>query len=104
MLPSSSAGTGTRLYEPVHGSYPLAAGKDIANPIATILSLEIMLRDFDMIEEANDVLAGVTYCIDHELLTEDINKKNPIKCSEVVSHVANVIFDFKEASDYGVII
>lgn len=104
MLPSSSAGTGARLYEPVHGSYPQAAGKDIANPIATILSLEMMLRDFDLIEEANDVLAGVKYCIDHELLTEDINKKNPIKCSQVGAHIANAILEHKVTSDFGVII
>lgn len=104
MLPSSSAGTGPRLYEPVHGSYPQGAGKDIANPIAAILSLEMMFRDFDLIEEADDVLAGVTYCVEHELLTEDIKKADPLKCSEVGTHVANAILENKNKSDYGVLI
>lgn len=44
MLPSASLGTGTALYEPVHGSAPDIAGKDIANPIATIASVALMLR------------------------------------------------------------
>src|SRR5437763_1534428 len=45
MLPSASLGDGTRgLYEPVHGSAPDIAGKDVANPLAAILSLAMMLR------------------------------------------------------------
>lgn len=44
MLPSASLGTGTALYEPVHGSAPDIAGKDVANPIATIASVSLMLR------------------------------------------------------------
>ena len=38
LLPSASVGTGTALFEPIHGSYPQAAGKDIANPVGSILS------------------------------------------------------------------
>lgn len=44
MLPSASLGTGTAMYEPVHGSAPDIAGKDIANPLATISSVAMMLR------------------------------------------------------------
>lgn len=44
MLPSASLGTGTAMYEPVHGSAPDIAGKDIANPVATIASVAMMLR------------------------------------------------------------
>jgi 3-isopropylmalate dehydrogenase len=44
MLPSASLGTGTALYEPVHGSAPDIAGRDIANPIATIASVSLLLR------------------------------------------------------------
>lgn len=58
MLPSASLGeAGTPgLYEPVHGSAPDIAGKDIANPIATILSLSMMLRySFAMADEADMV-------------------------------------------------
>jgi 3-isopropylmalate dehydrogenase len=44
MLPSASLGDGTALYEPVHGSAPDIAGQDIANPLATIASVAMMLR------------------------------------------------------------
>ena len=44
MLPSASMGDGTALYEPVHGSAPDIAGKNLANPIATIASVAMMLR------------------------------------------------------------
>ena len=54
MLPSASLGDGTfGLYEPIHGSAPDIAGRDLANPIATILSAALMLRySFGMLEEA----------------------------------------------------
>jgi 3-isopropylmalate dehydrogenase len=72
MLPSASLGaadaTGRRkaLYEPIHGSAPDIAGKDLANPLATMLSFAMLLRysfdlpdDADLIEKAaRDVLAG----------------------------------------------
>ena len=45
LLPSASVGNKTALFEPIHGSYPQAAGKDIANPIGSILSAA-MLRDY----------------------------------------------------------
>jgi 3-isopropylmalate dehydrogenase len=44
MLPSASLGNGTAMYEPVHGSAPDIAGQNIANPIATIASVAMMLR------------------------------------------------------------
>ena len=91
LLPSSSAGSDQRLYEPVHGSYPQATGKDIANPLATILSVEMMFRDFELTEAANDILRAVTHCIDKGLLTEDLNKINPLKCSELGDKIAELI-------------
>ena len=44
MLPSASLGSGTGLYEPIHGSAPDIAGKQIANPLGTILSVAMMFR------------------------------------------------------------
>lgn len=91
LLPSSSFGESSRLYEPVHGSYPQAAGKNIANPIATILSVEMMLRDFDLVEEADHVLKAITHCIDQDLLTQDLARQSPLTCSElgdeIVKHI-----------------
>lgn len=93
LLPSSSAGETARLYEPVHGSYPQATGKNIANPIATILSVEMMFRDFDQIEEADLIQAAVEYVIEQGILTSDLNKNNPASCSEVGSAIANFILE-----------
>ncbi len=55
MLPSASLGEGSLgMYEPVHGSAPDIAGKDVANPIATILSGAMMLKySFGLLDEAN---------------------------------------------------
>ena len=103
LLPSSSAGDKARLYEPVHGSYPQAAGKNIANPIATILSVEMMMRDFGLVAEANDILEAVTYCVDHDLLTIDLIKENALLCSEIGDKIAKHISS-KSKKDYGVLI
>ncbi|MEM9547207.1 MAG: 3-isopropylmalate dehydrogenase [Bacteroidota bacterium] len=103
LLPSSSAGTGARLYEPVHGSFPQAAGKNIANPIATILSVEMMLRDFGLTEEADEIDEAVTFCIDNNLLTIDLIKEKALLCSEVGDQIAKHISS-KTKKDYGVLI
>ena len=74
MLPSASLGEGKRgLYEPIHGSAPDIAGKGIANPIATILSVAMMLRlSLDMPEEANAVETAVRGAISDGLRTLDL--------------------------------
>ena len=58
MLASASMGDGTALYEPIHGSAPDIAGKGIANPLAQILSVEMMLRYSFAMDDAADALAG----------------------------------------------
>ncbi len=58
MLASASLGDGTALYEPSHGSAPDIAGKDLANPIAQVLSVELMLRYSFQMDEAADAVAG----------------------------------------------
>lgn len=73
MLASASLGDGTALYEPSHGSAPDIAGKGIANPLAQILSVEMMLRySFDMNEAADDVRRAVTEVLDEGWRTGDI--------------------------------
>jgi len=74
MLPSASLRHDNfGLYEPVHGSAPDIAGKDIANPIATILSAAMMLRyTFGMEEEAQTVERAVLQVLDAGLRTADI--------------------------------
>ncbi len=74
MIPSSSLGaTALGLYEPIHGSAPDIAGKDIANPIGTILSTAMMLRySFDMPAEADCIESAVSGFLDSGLRTADI--------------------------------
>lgn len=83
MLPSASIGEKYSMFEPVHGSYPQAAGKNIANPLATILSVAMMLDHLQLDNAAKDIRSAVENCIDNEILTEDLNKTNPYKCTEV---------------------
>ncbi len=74
MIPSSSLGEGTRgLYEPIHGSAPDIAGKNIANPIGTILAAAMMLRfSFDMAQEADAIESAVSRVLDMGYRTGDI--------------------------------
>ena len=73
MIPSSSLGDGTRgLYEPIHGSAPDIAGKDIVNPTACILSAAMMLRySFGMRDEAQAIEDAVASVLDKGLRTAD---------------------------------
>ena len=74
MLASSSLGDGTRgLYEPIHGSAPDIAGQNLANPIATILSCAMMLRDsFGLLEECGAVETAVARVLEEGYRTADI--------------------------------
>jgi 3-isopropylmalate dehydrogenase len=45
LIPSGSFGSNAPLFEPIHGSAPTLAGKDVANPVGSILSATMMLRD-----------------------------------------------------------
>lgn len=76
MLPSSSIGLGTALFEPIHGSYPQAAGKDIANPLASVLSTAMMLDYFEMNEEANLVRSAVNWAMANGFVSKDIDSIN----------------------------
>lgn len=74
MLPSASLGASNPgLYEPIHGSAPDIAGENKANPLATILSIAMMLRySFDMVEEADCIEAAVEKTLSAGLRTGDI--------------------------------
>ncbi|HSB24971.1 MAG TPA: 3-isopropylmalate dehydrogenase [Burkholderiaceae bacterium] len=74
MLPSASLDSRQKgLYEPSHGSAPDIAGKDIANPLATILSMAMMLRfTLDLPESADRVDAAVRHVLQQGLRTADI--------------------------------
>src|ERR1700716_3217104 len=74
LLPSASLGDGKRgLYEPIHGSAPDIAGRGIANPVGTILSVAMMLRHtFGLESEARAVESAVSASIDDGYVTVDI--------------------------------
>jgi 3-isopropylmalate dehydrogenase len=73
MLASASLGDGTALYEPSHGSAPDIAGQGIANPLAMLLSVELMLRySFEMHEAADELSSAIEGVLDGGWRTRDI--------------------------------
>ena len=75
MLPSASMGNKYALYEPIHGSAPDIAGMDIANPIATILSVAMMLDySFNKKDAAVSILNSVDKTLEEGFRTADIAK------------------------------
>ncbi len=73
LLPSASIGLHTSLFEPIHGSYPQAAGKNIANPVATVLSAAMMFEyAFNMKEEGALIREAVAASLEAGVVTEDI--------------------------------
>ncbi|WP_298390388.1 3-isopropylmalate dehydrogenase [Hydrotalea sp.] len=76
LLPSASFGLSTALFEPIHGSYPQAAGKDIANPLGAVLSAAMMLDYFGLTNEAAMVRSGVSWALNNKFVTKDIDPIN----------------------------
>lgn len=93
MLPSASIGIHTSVFEPIHGSYPQAAGKNIANPLATILSAALMFEyAFNLKDEATLICKAVTASMDANVVTEDIlSEGNPSSTSQVGEWIVNYI-------------
>ena len=91
MLPSASVGVHTSVYEPIHGSYPQAARKNIANPCATILSAAMMLDDLGLQQEADAIKSAVDASLEESYATEDINKENPKSTSQVGDWIAGYV-------------
>lgn len=95
MIPSASLGEGSLgLYEPIHGSAPDIAGQNKANPLATILSVAMMLRySFDMSEEADAVEKAVDEVLADGYRTGDIMSEGMkcVTCSEMGDLVAQKI-------------
>lgn len=85
MLPSASLDeSGKGMYEPIHGSAPDIAGKDIANPLATILSVSMMLRyTLDQAAMADRIESAVSKVLDQGLRTADIYSEGMTKVGTV---------------------
>ncbi len=95
MIPSSSLGdTSLGLYEPIHGSAPDIAGKDIANPIGAILSAAMMLRySFSMEKESNAIEKAVSSVLDMGFRTQDIYEEGfkKVGCKEMGNLISDTI-------------
>ncbi len=76
LLPSASVGNGVALFEPIHGSYPQAAGKDIANPLGSILSAAMLLDHLELHNEATLVREAVNWTLQNGFVTKDIDPVN----------------------------
>lgn len=96
LLPSASLGDGKRgLYEPIHGSAPDIAGRGIANPVAAILSVAMLLRySLGLTEEAHAIEHAVSQCLDERVFTADLaNDRPPVSTSQFTSAVLTHLSD-----------
>jgi 3-isopropylmalate dehydrogenase len=85
LIPSMSCGPGPSLYEPIHGSAPSLAGKDLASPVGTILSASMMLREsFGLQKEAEWIESAVDRLFVQGVRTADIAEPGvtAVRCSE----------------------
>lgn len=83
LLASSSIGHENAMFEPIHGSFPQAAGKNIANPLASILSAAMMLHHLGLHKEAQSIEKAVEKSLELRITTADINPKNPFTTAKV---------------------
>ena len=72
LQPSSSLGEHTPLFEPVHGSWPQAAGQNLANPLAQILSAAMLLEHFGLVKEGALIRQAVNASLDANVRTPEI--------------------------------
>jgi 3-isopropylmalate dehydrogenase len=79
------------MFEPIHGSYPQATGKGIANPVASLLSAAMLLDYFELYEEAEMIRKAVDKSLVLQLTTPDLNKKFD---NVTTSKVGDFIEDF----------
>ncbi len=94
LLPSASIGVHTSLFEPIHGSWPQAAGKNIANPLATILSAAMMMEyAFGLMDEGRLIREAVDASLKANVRTADIQvpEAEPYGTKEVGDWIASYI-------------
>ncbi len=92
MLPSASIGVHTSVFEPIHGSYPQAAGKNIANPVATVLSAAMMFEHaLDSEEGGRLIRRAVEASLEAGVVTGDIDSTDPASTEEVGDWLAGWI-------------
>jgi 3-isopropylmalate dehydrogenase len=99
LLASASIGDKYAMFEPIHGSYPQAKGKGIANPIASILSAAMLLEHFGLFEEADLIKQGVEKSLKLYITTPDLNTKyDTITTSKVGDFIEDFIGNPKDTN------
>lgn len=92
LLPSASIGLSTSVFEPIHGSYPQAAGKNIANPLGTILSAAMLLKTgLNLTGESDALTKAVEKSLEAGIVTEDLDRCNPCSTSMVGDWISEFI-------------
>ena len=94
---ASLGSTSVGMYEPIHGSAPDIAGKDMANPLGTILSVAMMMRySFHLEEEAQDIEKAVNTILDEGYRTADMMSEGmkQVGCQEMGDLVVKQIENY----------
>ncbi|AXT55770.1 3-isopropylmalate dehydrogenase [Aquimarina sp. AD1] len=98
LLASASVGDTCCMFEPIHGSYPQATGKGIANPIAAILSAAMLLEHFDLMDEANAIKEAVEKALELNITTPDLNSLNPLTTEKVGDFIYDYILNPEDSN------
>ncbi|MCX2680083.1 3-isopropylmalate dehydrogenase [Galbibacter sp. EGI 63066] len=100
LLASASVGDENAMFEPIHGSFPQGAGKDIANPIASILSAAMLLEHFNLHEEAQAINKAVEKALEMKVVTSDLEEDSKYGTEKVGSFIADYIANAEEIINY----
>jgi 3-isopropylmalate dehydrogenase len=91
LMASASLGEKHSLFEPIHGCYTEAKGKNIANPIASILSVALLLEHFGLKKESKKVIEAVEKAIVSQVVTVDLKVDSQFGTNEVGDFISNYI-------------
>lgn len=100
LLASASIGNKNALFEPIHGSYPQAKGKNIANPIAAILSAAMLLDYFGLHEEGNAIRKAVEFTLEQNIVTPDLNLVRNFGTDHVGDTISNCILNSEDLNGF----
>jgi len=95
LIPSASIGSKTSMFEPIHGSAPDIAGQDLANPIATVASVAMLLDHLKLTEEAETVRTAISDLLEKGIGTADLRGLEARSCSQVGDELAKLVEDVK---------
>ncbi|MCB0551541.1 MAG: 3-isopropylmalate dehydrogenase [Phaeodactylibacter sp.] len=96
LLPSASIGVHTSLFEPIHGSYPQAAGQDIANPMAAILSAAMLVESLGLTDAAKAIRLAIQHILEKGIGTPELQPSVAYGCSQIGDLVAHLVTDPNE--------